>query len=128
MKVRKIGLMDAVVLIVVLFVLSIPSYFLYSRFLLDKYEMDDLTLNTLRFKNSVYVRMHGDSPPPDTKNPGRTIGIAVYGKRTITDYIWPIWIAEYKNDKGHQRIFVRGLMDVGSVYEKTISIDTTLFN
>jgi hypothetical protein len=34
------------------------------------------------------------------------------------DYIFPFWVMEYENDKEHNRIFVRGFMDLGGVYEK----------
>lgn len=102
-------------IILSLLILSIPTYFVYTRFCLDKYEMKG---ETLTLNNSRYVRSNSFSPA-DGENLGKTIGIAVYGKRTLTDYIWPFWVMEYKNDKDHDRIFVRGLMDVGSVYMKT---------
>jgi len=109
MKSRKIGL-----IIVMLVILSIPTYFIYSRFCLDKYIMDG---NTLTFNNSIYICKNSLSAS-DTENIVKTIGIGINGKRTINDYIWPIWVMEYKNDKEHNRIFIRGLMDLGSVYEK----------
>jgi len=109
MRIQKIGL-----IIIVLFVLCIPTFFVYTRFCLDKYEMNG---NTLTFKNSMYVR-NDFSSASDEENLGQTIGIGINGKRTITDYIWPFWVIEYKNNKEHNRIFVRGLMDLGSVYEK----------
>jgi hypothetical protein len=109
MKIWKIALF-----IIVLLILYIPACFIYTRFCLPQYKMDD---NTLTYKENVYIRK--DSLPNiDTENLGKTIGIAIYGKRTLTDYIWPFWVSEYKDDKEHNRIFVRGLMDLGSEYEK----------
>jgi hypothetical protein len=74
--------------------------------------------NTITFKSSTYVQNEIFSVT-DRENLGKTIGIAVEGKRTLSDYIWPFWVMEYKNDKEHNRIFVQGLMDAGSVYNKT---------
>src|SRR5689334_11823242 len=110
MKPWKIGLIIGILLI-----LCIPAFFVYTRFCLDLYKMDG---NTLTFKNNIYIRSDTLSGS-DEQNLGKTIGIAVEGKRTITDYIWPYWVLEYKNDEGHNRIFVRRLMDLGSVYKKS---------
>jgi hypothetical protein len=109
MKILKIGL-----IIIVLFVLCIPTWFIYTRFCLDIYKMNG---NTLTYNNSVYVRKDSLSAS-DQENLGKTIGIAIDGKRSVTDYIWPFWVMDYKNDKKHNRIFVRGLMDFGTMYEK----------
>jgi len=114
MKNRKIKMANIAVLIICLLFLSIPASFIYTRFCLDKYEMKD---NTIKFKNNVYIRKDSISDS-DQEGLGKAIGIGVYGKRTITDLIWPFWVMEYKGDKEHNRIFVRGLMDVGSVYTK----------
>lgn len=108
MKARKI-----VLIIVILFVLSIPSYFIYTRFCLSQYKMSG---NTLIFRNTIYVLKNSFSAA-DEEGLGKTLGIAVGEKRTITDYIWPFWVMEYKNDKEYKRIFVRGLMGSGGVYE-----------
>jgi hypothetical protein len=109
MKTKKIGL-----IIVILFILSVPSYFTYTRFCLKQYEMSG---NTLIFRNSIYVLKNSLSAS-DEEGLGKTIGIAIDGKRTITDYIWPFWVIEYKNDKEFKRIFVQGLMGSGGVYEQ----------
>lgn len=76
MKIRKVGLV-----IVILFVLSIPTYFVYTRFCLDIYEMRG---DTLTFKNSVYTRSDSFTAS-DEENLGKTLGIGIDEKRTITD-------------------------------------------
>jgi hypothetical protein len=111
MKFRKIGLF-----FVIVFILFMPTFLIYTRVSVDKCKMSN-NGDTLILKDSVYVRKNTLSAQ-DTENIGITIGIGIYGKGTITDYIFPNWIMEYKNDKKHNRIFVRGLMDMGSVYEK----------
>lgn len=109
MKVWKIGL-----IIAILIVLGFSTWFVYTRSFLDKYKMNG---NTLTFKNSIYIRIDSSSASEE-ETLGKAIGIAIEGKRTISDYIWPFWVMEFKNDKEHNRIFVRGLMDLGSVYKK----------
>lgn len=108
------SLKTALIIIIILSVLPFTTWFIKTRFCLGKYVMNG---NTLTYKNSVYVRKNL-STDSDFENLGKTIGIGIDGKRTITDYIWPFWVMEYKNDKEHNRIFVRGLMDLGTVYEK----------
>lgn len=109
MKFRKIALVIGII-----FVLYLPISFIYTRFCLDEYKIDG---DTLRMNDSIYVRKNSLSGL-DTENLGGLVGIAVEGERTMNDYIWPKWVIEYKNDKEHNRIFVRGLMDLGTVYEK----------
>jgi len=112
MKFRQISL----IIIVLFILLSIPIWFVYTRFCLDRYTMNG---NTITYKNYVYTRK--DSLPDFNKeNIGKTIGISIdiKEKRTITDYIWPFWVMEYKDDKEHNRIFIIGLMDLGNMYEK----------
>ena len=109
MKIRKIGL-----IIVIVFSLSILTVFIYTRFYLDKYEING---DKLTFKNNIYVGKSSLSAF-DEENIGKVIGIGIDGERTITDYIWPFWVMEFKDDKEHNHIFVRGLMDLGRVYEK----------
>lgn len=111
MKIEKVALIISVV-----FILYIPAWFVYTRFCLPQYKMDS---NTLTYKESVYIIKDSFSPS-DTENLGKTIGIAIYGKRKLSDYIWPFWVSEYKGDKEHNRIFVRGLMDLGTVYQKDL--------
>ena len=108
----KIG--KVILIIVILFALVIPGFFIYTRFCLSKFEMNG-NGKTLVIENNIYNRSDSISIS-DEENLGKTIGIAVEGKRTITDYIWPFWVMEYKNDKEHNRIFVRGLMGSGGVY------------
>jgi len=111
MKIGKI-----VLIVIVLFILYIPAWFTYTRFYLPQYKMDG---NTLTYKENIYIRKDSFSAS-DTENVGKIIGIAIYGKRELADYIWPFWVREYKDDKEHNRIFVRGLMDLGTVYEKDL--------
>jgi len=103
-------------IIVILFVGSILGFFIYTRFCLDKFQMNE-NGKTLIIMNNTYTRSDFISIS-DEENLGKTLGIAEEGKRTITDYIWPFWVMEYKNDKDHNRIFVRGLMGSGGVYIK----------
>lgn len=105
-----------ILIIVILFALSIPGFFIYTRFCLSKFEMNG-NGTTLIIENSIYTRSDSIAIS-DEENLGKTIGIAIEGKKTITDYIWPFWVMEYKNDKEHNRIFVRGLMGSGGVYIK----------
>ncbi|GKU25229.1 hypothetical protein [Clostridium folliculivorans] len=109
MKFKKIFL-----IIIILIILYIPASFIYTRFCLPQYKMND---NTITYKENVYVRNDSISSF-DEKNVGKAIGIAIYKKRTLTDYIWPFWVSEFKDDKEHNRIFVKGLMDLGSEYDK----------
>lgn len=119
MKTKKMSMLRKVSLFIIIpiilgIILYIPGWFIYTRFCLDRYEMKD---DTIRYEEIVYLRNDSINVSGE-QNIGKTIGIGVYGKRSIADLIWPFWIYEYKNDKEHNRIFVRGLMDVGSVYEK----------
>lgn len=110
MRVIKISLV-----LIILFVFSIiPSWFIYTRFCLDKYEM---TNNTLSFKNTIYVQ-NEYWWPSDDENLGKTIGIGVGEKRTITDLIWPFGVIEYKNDPEHNSLYLSGLMGSGGKYTK----------
>jgi hypothetical protein len=110
----KIG--KVILIIIILFTLAIPSFFIYTRFCLSKLEMSG-NGKTLVVENNTYTRSDSISIS-DEENLGKTIGIAIEGKRTMADYIWPFWVMEYKNDKEHNRIFVRGLMGSGGVYIK----------
>lgn len=109
MKLRKI-----VIIIFVLIVLYVSGWFAYTRFCLDKYIMNG---NTLKYKNVIY-EIKETTTASDEENLGKTIGIGIMGKRTITDLIWPFWVIEYKNDREHNQIYVRGLMGSGGVYSK----------
>ncbi len=104
--------------IVGVFFLSIAlcaaAFFLYTRFVMDQYTMEG---NTMKYNDAVYVRSE-TSLASDEENLGKTIGIAIEGKRTLTDLVWPYWVIEYQNDKEHNRLFVRGLMGSGGIYVK----------
>lgn len=102
-----------IVILIVPLVIYIPAFIIYTRFSLDIYINKD---NTLVLKNNIYVQS-GSLSITDEENVGKTIGIAIRGKRKIKEYIWPVWVREFKNDKDHNRIFVKGLMDLGRVYE-----------
>lgn len=110
MKVIKIGLIIFVVVVLSI----IPSWFVYTRFCLDKYLMKD---NTLSFENSTYICNEYWSPTDDV-NLGKTIGIGVGERRTITDLIWPFWVMEYKDDTEHNSLYISGLMGSGGKYNK----------
>ena len=73
--------------------------------------------NKIIFNEIVYVREDSLSNS-DVENLGKTIGIAFEIEKSVKDYIFPYWVKEYKNDKGHNRIFVRSFMDLGTVYER----------
>ncbi|RED66131.1 hypothetical protein [Cohnella lupini] len=103
-----------IILLVTFFMICGIFYFLDTRIWINKYGMKG---NTLVFENNVYL-LKDSLSESDTSNHGKTIGIAVNEKRSITNYIWPNWILEYKNDKYHNHIFVRGIMDMGNVYIK----------
>jgi hypothetical protein len=100
--------------ILFILILIVLFYFLDTRIWIDKYKMKG---DTLVFENNHYIRQSTLSES-EVNNLGKTIGIAVFRKRVMTDYIWPTWIIEYKDDKEHNHIFVRGLMDLGSTFIK----------
>lgn len=100
--------------IIILFVLSITLYFIYTRFCLPKYKTNG---NTLTYKNYVYVVQDFRSAI-DEENLDKTIGVGVGEKRTLTDLIWPFWVIEYKNDKEDNSLFLSGLMGSGGKYNK----------
>lgn len=104
MKVIKKGFLK---ILVILLILSIPTFFIYTRFCLKMYEIRD-SGTTLIFENTVYSIELSSSTPSfeDEENFGKTIGVAVSGKRTTKDYIFPDWVLEYKNDKEHKRLVV----------------------
>ncbi len=103
-----------IAVLVLLAVLSVPGFFIYTRFLIDQYQIQG---DTLSLNNTVYVREQ-PSGLVDEASLGNTVGIAIDGTRTVTDYIWPNWVIEFKNDPQHNHIFVRGLMDLGAAYYK----------
>jgi hypothetical protein len=121
MRTLKIAGWKIVLTIFILCILSVLAWFVYTRFCLDIYQLNygnyDGDRATLTLRGVTFVENEGWTGS-DTENIGKTIGIAVYKKREFADYIWPIWVIEYKGDKEHNRIFVRGLMDVGNAYTK----------
>ncbi|OPX83533.1 MAG: hypothetical protein A4E53_04618 [Pelotomaculum sp. PtaB.Bin104] len=110
MKYIKISL----IIVILVFVLSIPTWFIYTRFCLPVYKMEG---ELIFYKNDKYV-MQNHSSISDEENLGNTVGIGVGKERTLTDLIWPYWVIEYKNDKEHERLFLRGLMGSGGPYTK----------
>lgn len=109
MKILKVSL-----IIIILLALSIPSWFVYTRFCLPQYKMD---ADKLTYKNNIYI-MQDHWSTSDEENLGKAIGIGVDKKRTLTDLIWPFWVIEYKNDKEHNSLYLRGLMGSGGKYNK----------
>ena len=61
-----------IIVFIVLLVLCIPAFFMYTRFCLEIYKIKD---NTVILKNNIYVQSGGLSIT-DEKNLGKTIGIA----------------------------------------------------
>jgi hypothetical protein len=113
-----------ILIIPVLLVLAAVVWFFATRFWVDQYAITP-DWETIAFKGATYV------PQTETyaseaelqqaleymnAHVGRYIGVAVFPERSLTDLIWPVWVMEYDGDKQNQKIFVRGLMDVGSVY------------
>ena len=94
--------------------LCVLCWFVYTRFLMPVYRMDG---ELLTYGGTTYVRQDRTSVD-DEENLGRTVGIGVEGKRTITDLIWPFWVMEYQSDASHNSLFIRGLMDSGGKYIK----------
>jgi hypothetical protein len=92
-------------------------WFLYTRFCLPMYAMDG---NQLTYHNETYV-MEEQGSVTDEENLGGTIGIGVGKERSVTDLIWPFWVMEYKGDKEHNSLFLRGLMGSGGKYIKVSS-------
>jgi hypothetical protein len=115
MKIAKIFSIFLVLLFILPF-LGITTFFLYTRFWIDQYQMTD-NGKILSYKSEKYIRNETYSED-QADNVGELIGIAIDGKRTFWEYVWPYWVNEYKNDQEHEHIFVRGLMEVGSVYDK----------
>lgn len=103
-----------IVAISVLLLLCVLGWFVYTRFLLPVYRMDG---ELLFYRGVTYVRQDR-VPLDDEESLGRTIGIGIEGKRTITDLIWPFWVLEYQNDADHNSLYIRGLMDSGGKYVK----------
>lgn len=78
MKILRISLV-----IMIIFVLSISSWFIYTRFCYPKYIMDG---NTLTYKDNKYLLKDSWSES-DEENLGEIIGIGVEGNRSLTDFI-----------------------------------------
>jgi hypothetical protein len=109
---------------IALLVLIPASWFTYTRFIIDQYAISPDWV-TITYKDAVYLPEYkpyaSDAEAQDdlaytTSHIGKTIGVAVFPKRSFSDLIWPVWVMEYDGDKAHDHIFVRGLMDVGTVY------------
>jgi hypothetical protein len=83
---------------------------------LEKFEMKE-NGSILIINNTLYTPSNNWTAT-DNEGLGKTIGIAVEGKRNFSDLIWPFWVVEYENDKEHNRIFINGLMGSGGVYYK----------
>lgn len=64
---------------------------------------------SLYFGGATYTR-DNTLPTYTEQDVGRVVAIGEEGRRTLTDFIWPNWIMEFKNDKGHEHLLLRGLM------------------
>jgi hypothetical protein len=104
-------------IIVLLLIISIPTWFVGRRLLLQKYIYNG---NTLVYKNIVYVYENADNVA-DRNNLGRQIGIAMRKdsmKIFIADSFFGDTVYEFKDDKEHNRIFVHVFMDGSGAYQK----------
>jgi hypothetical protein len=110
-------LKKALLLIPLLMVAGVLMWFLYTRFCLPLYAIDGITLT---YRHDTYV-MEEHGSVTDEENLGDTIGIGVGKERTISDLIWPFWVLEYKGDKEHNSLFLRGLMGSGGKYTRVAS-------
>lgn len=110
-------LKKTLLLIPLLMAAGVLLWFVYTRFCLPLYPMDG---NTLTFHNETYVAEERWSFS-DEENLGATIGIGVGKERTFADLIWPFWVVEYKGDKEHNSLYLRGLMGSGGKYTKVPS-------
>ncbi|SHH75304.1 hypothetical protein SAMN02745823_00859 [Sporobacter termitidis DSM 10068] len=124
MKRPKRTVKFAVLLVLALLILAPAGWFTYTRFCVDRYAIS-MDWETITFKGETYIpKKEQYETDADLQaalgymnsHVGKNIGIGVFPKRSFTDLIWPVWISEYDGDKSHGEIFVRGLMDVGSVY------------
>lgn len=109
----------SLIIFCVLCILGTTAWFVYTRFCLAQYRMD---ANTLSYNNEIYV-MQDYCSTSDEENVGRTIGIGVSDKRTLADLIWPFWVMEFKSDKEHNSLFLKGLMGSGGKYSKVDKVN-----
>ncbi len=104
-------------IIVLLIIISIPTWFLTRRLLLPDYVYNG---DKLIHKNDVYMLSNTDTSA-DRKNLGRQIGVAMreHSKlRLIAESILGDTVYEFKDDKEHNRIFVHVFMDGSFTYGK----------
>jgi hypothetical protein len=123
---RSKKVVKIVLIIVVALLVLIPSgWFVGTRFCVDRYVLS-MDWETITFKDDIYTPLEEKYASEaelqqslETMNAsiGKNIGIAVPPRRSLADLVWPVWVMEYDGDRTHQKIFIRGLMDVGRVYE-----------
>lgn len=105
-------------IIVLLIIISFPTWFLGRRLLLPKYVYSG---DKLIHKNDVYVRVNTDTTA-DRNYLGKQIGIAVRKDSAvvfITDmFFFGESIYEFKDDREHNRIFVDISMGAESCFDK----------
>ncbi|MBK1809037.1 hypothetical protein JHL18_00025 [Clostridium sp. YIM B02505] len=97
-----------------LIVLYIVSNFVYTMVYLDKYQYT--SNGNILFEDSVYV--YSKTLTDGDKNMGKTIGTVKKHDGVIENYFSPTWVRELKDDKQHNKIVVRGLMDFWAIYER----------
>lgn len=124
---RSLRVFRNIIIVVIAVLILIPTvWFVGTRFFVDQYQIS-YDWDTIAFGNDTYFRQNqvynSDAEAQIalddmTGHIGKNIGIAVFPKRSFVDLIWPVWIMEYGDDTSHDQIFVRGLMDVGSIYVK----------
>lgn len=104
------------IIVILLFYLSFPSYFIYRSLSLPRYIIDG---NKITYKDSVYI-FNKDAVQNYNDNDGKMIGIAIYKdkKSSIFDLINGHSVKEYKDDKEHNRIIVTSFMGGGTIYDK----------
>jgi hypothetical protein len=115
-----------VVTVILLAVLVPAGWFFVTRFCMARYAISP-DWASITFHGDTYTPLEttcnsfeeGQAALLDTnRRTGKTIGIGVFPQRTFDDLIWPVWIMECDGDTARDRIFVRGLMDAGTVYGK----------
>ncbi|KAA9003932.1 hypothetical protein F4V43_10965 [Paenibacillus spiritus] len=102
----------AALLLLLTVLMAAGGYAVHTRTGPDRYEKK----GNLLWRDGRVYRLVDVVEDSERKSIGNTVGIAVEGRRTWTDWVFPTWIMEFKQDPGHERLFVRGLMDNGAVY------------
>ena len=110
-KIKKHKIWSGFLILIALLMLS---NFIYTRVYLNKYEFT--TDGGLFYKDNVYVTSY--AVYDDTNNIGKLIGTVKERNNTQIDWVFPTYVRELKDDKYHNKIIIRGLMDSWTVYER----------